>query len=123
MNSKAIKYVSENENKNFVLHCEKHKKEVPNSSVSKIPEILTIQSAQSIDKKDLIQLKIDEGEPFWMKFEIFCQTFKCINLLHLRQTYLFTHIPVSLYPSSYTVIELNVQGATSAEVSLCHLGD
>ena len=58
-----------------------------------------------------------------MKFEVFCLTFKCINILHLRQNYLFTHIPVQLYPSSYSIIEMNVEAQTSAEVSLCHLGD
>lgn len=37
LNSKAIKYTAENENKNFILHCEKHKRDLPNNSMIKVP--------------------------------------------------------------------------------------
>ena len=57
MNIKAIKYTAENENKNFILHCEKHKKDLPNNSMVKLPEILTIQSTQSLVGTSLLTQK------------------------------------------------------------------
>jgi len=94
------------------------------------PQIVHVVGMQTInskgfaneDNKDRLLSLRTTGEPFWVKLESFCEQFKFIHILQLRQNYLYSHICVELMKGAFTVVEVSVPAVSSGSICMEHLG-
>lgn len=74
-----------------------------------------------LDNKDrLLSLRTND-EPFWVKLDSFCEQFKFVNVLQLRQNYLHSYIHVEIKQNSFTVVEVSVPAVSSGSICMEHL--
>lgn len=128
-NQRCLGYLAECEKKNFIAQAERYPSKDGNQETA--PQVFRLVGLQTINstplikagnKDKLLSLRTN-AEPFWIKLESFCEQFKYVHVLQLRQNYVHSHISVDLKKTSFTVVELSVPAVSSGSICLEHLSE